>query len=70
MDIAVWAENTRNAGKLCSDENKIEHKSDEIVIYSGTENELREIAECYLQQPYSAKTAHNHKVGKTILENL
>lgn len=44
IQVAVYAEHTARAGQRCWDDDKIERNSDDVVIYTGSQDYLREIA--------------------------
>ena len=64
MTIAIYAEHTHLAGRRCLDDDMIERRSDDIVIYEDTPEELYALAIVYNQ----SASLYLRRVANTLCE--
>lgn len=50
MEIAIYAEHHSRSGEICRNEDLIERRSDDLVFFNGTPEEIAEAAELW-QRP-------------------
>ena len=73
MKIAIYAQNTRRAGKVCYNDELIESGSDDVIVYDGSEHELKSIAESYLEnfkKSVDSNTYFYKNVADSILNEI
>ena len=71
--IYVYAEHTTQAGEVCPDPHSHYEDPDEtpdLIIWRGTEEEMRAMAEMALSLEPTARNAFPRRVGKSVLGNL
>ncbi len=62
--IAIYAEHSAMAGRICSDDEMIERESDDLVVYEDDASELIAHANAVLQNPEA--TRFQRRCAQTI----
>ena len=68
--ISVYAQNTKQAGKVCWKEELVDSDSMDIHILKGTREELLSMAVGFENRPNNADGLYWRKVAKTVREEL
>lgn len=69
LKIAVYAQHTARAGKVCNDDAKIDDESDDIVIFEYLESEMIEIALRWLDDK-TANGSWKRQSARSILAEI
>jgi len=73
MKVAVYAQHTKRAGKVCYNDELIESGSDDVIVYDDSELELKSIAESYLEnfkKNVNSNTYFYKNVADSILNEI
>ena len=74
LNIAIYAQHTTMAGRICRDDDLIDSESDDLIIFTGEREELQEIADFWKRMPpialANSNTDFRNKVGFALADEL